>query len=70
MTVIHTLLSLDQKLFLWLNTHWHSAFLDAFFVFLTTKQNWLVPGVILMLLLAVFEKKQAPYLLLTLVLAV
>ena len=70
MTVIHTLLSLDQQLFLWLNTHWHSTFWDTFFVFLTTKQNWLVPGVILMLLLAVFEKKQAPYLLLTLVLAV
>jgi len=70
MSVIHTFLAIDQQLFLWLNTHWHTPFLDTVFVFLTTKQNWLLPGIAMMVFLAVHEKRQAPRLFLMLLLAI
>ncbi len=59
MDVLNTLLLWDKHLFLWLNTQCHSPFLDSLFVFITTKNNWVIPGSIALLLLVIKQKKRS-----------
>ncbi len=59
MAILHIITNLDQQLFLWLNTHAHTPWLDVFFVILTNKHNWLGPGIIALVVLIVYEKERS-----------
>ena len=59
MDILPTLFNLDQQLFFWVNTRLHNSWLDTLFVILTTKENWLLPSIVLLGLFLYRRKKEA-----------
>ncbi len=70
MEILHPLLQIDQQLFLWLNTHVHTPWLDTFFVVLTTKENWVLPLLIVAGIFGFRRRQEAFWIMVVLIMGV
>ncbi len=57
--MLEMLISFDKSLFLFLNSYIANPVFDMFFPFITQRENWIIPGIILAVIFLIKEKKKA-----------